>query len=161
MSAAETPIEDRILVAIRRIIRAIDLHSRALLDECGLTGPQLAALQVLARAGGLSGTELARRLQVGQATVSGILDRLEKRGLVARSKNGDDRRAIAVTLTDEGRKLAAAAPPLLQERFRRRLEAIQEWERTMMLAALQRIAAMMDAEEMPASPFLVTGPDRL
>jgi len=153
--------EEQILVSIRRIIRAIDLHSRHLLERCGLTGPQLAALQTLARKGAMSGVELARDLRVGAATVTGILDRLEKKGLLTRSKRGDDRRSISISLTDEGRKLLESAPPLLQERFRQRLAGLQDWERTLLLASLQRIAAMMDAEEVGASPHLVTGPERL
>ena len=44
---------DRALAAIRRIIRAIDIHSRALMKSHGLTGPQLALLNELARSGAL------------------------------------------------------------------------------------------------------------
>jgi DNA-binding MarR family transcriptional regulator len=161
MQKEGNPIEDRVLVAIRRIIRAIDLHSRHLLEECGLTGPQLAALQTLHREGVKSGVELARELQVGQATVSGIVDRLEKKGLVTRGKNCDDRRLIGIALTPEGKQLVEKAPPLLQERFRRELAGLQEWEQTMILSTLQRIASMMDADEVSAAPYLVTGPERL
>jgi len=160
-ASRQTAVEDQILAAIRRIIRAVDLQSRDLLNKSGLTGPQLAALTEIARADGLSAGELARALSVGQPTVTGIVERLERRGALTRSRNGDDRRNVNIAVTEEGRRLLKSAPPLLQARFRRQLASLQEWERTQILATLQRIAAMMDAEALDASPHLVTGPERL
>lgn len=157
----DRPIEEQILIAIRRIIRAVDLHSRNLLETSGLTGPQLAALKAIAQAGKISAGELAKALRVGQPTVTGILERLERRELLTRARNGEDRRSLDIAVTREGRRLLEAAPPLLQERFRQRLADLREWERTQVLATLQRVAWMMEAEDLEASPHLVTGPDRL
>jgi DNA-binding MarR family transcriptional regulator len=150
-----------ILVALRRIIRAVDLHSHRLMDEHGLTGPQLASLQEIVRCGTASARDLARSLQVSQPTITGILDRLERGGLITRTRNGRDRRAIDVAITEEGQRLLTAAPPLLQERFSEELAKLKTWEQTMILATLQRVAAMMDAEDLTAAPHLVTGPERL
>ena len=150
-----------ILVALRRIIRAVDLHSHRLMEEHGLTGPQLAALQEIVRCGTASTRSLARSLHVSQPTITGILDRLERGGLITRTRNGTDRRAIDVAITEEGQRLLAAAPPLLQERFSEELEKLQTWEQTTILATLQRVAAMMDAGDLTAAPYLVTGPERL
>lgn len=160
-TSRETTAEDDILVAIRRIIRAVDLHSRRLAEASGLTGPQLAALKQVARAGTLSAGDLARAMRVGQPTVTGILERLEKRGLLTRTRSGEDRRSVLITVTEAGTQVLQSAPPLLQERFRQRLVHLHDWERTMILAVLQRIAAMMDVEDLDAAPHLVTGPDRL
>lgn len=157
----QTSIEDQILIAIRRIIRAVDLHSRSLLETSGLTGPQLAALREIVRAGSMSAGDLAKALRVGQPTVTGIVERLARRGMLTRVRNGEDRRSVDIAVTEEGRRLLESAPPLLQERFRQRLARLQDWERSQILATLQRIAAMMDVEELDASPHLVTGPDRL
>ena len=89
--------------------------------------------------------------------MTGILDRLEKRGLVQRTRDTEDRRRMTVTATDEGLGLLDAAPSPLQDRFRAEFSKLEEWEQTHMLATLQRIAAMMDAEELEASPVLTTG----
>ena len=62
-----------------------------------------------------------------------------------------------VELTEAGDKLVQEAPSLLQQRFHRELSRLQEWEQTMILATLQRIAAMMDAERIEAVPVLVPG----
>jgi len=152
-------IEDRIVAAIRRIMRAVDLHSRHLAEEHGLTGPQLAILQAASRLGEASSTgALARAVHLSGPTVTGILDRLAKRELVERARNGRDRRSVTITITARGEEVLAAAPSLLQDRFRSELARVEDWEQTMILAMLQRIAAMMDAESLDASPVLVPGP---
>ncbi len=151
-------MENQIVAAIRRIMRAVDLHSRRLADEHGLTGPQLATLQAAASLGESSTGTLARAVHLSGPTVTGILDRLTKRGLVDRTRNGQDRRSVTVRLTSDGDDVLAAAPSLLQDRFRQELVRLEEWEQTTVLATLQRIAAMMDAESLDASPLLVPGP---
>lgn len=154
-------MEHRVLVAIRRIIRAVDLYSRQLLEECGLTGPQLVALEEMSRVEAISAADLARRMQVSQPTVTGILERLQRRGLIVRARNGDDRRSIDVSITKQGLNLLKTAPPLLQKKFCQRLDELQEWEQTLILATLQRVASMMEAEDVDAAPHLISGPDRL
>jgi DNA-binding MarR family transcriptional regulator len=137
------PVERRIITAIRCVIRAFDLHSRRLMEQHGLTGPQLAVLQELDRLGAALSGELARALQVSQPTLTGIVDRLERHGLAARSRNGVDRRTVQVAITDEGRRALQSTPSAMQEGIRRELSTLDEWERTMMLATLQRIAAIV------------------
>jgi len=151
------PLEDQIVVAIRRIVRAVDLHSRRLEENFGLTGPQLAALQQVARLAPTTPTVLARELRLSQGTVTGILQRLDQRGLIARTRSETDRRAIIVEATADGRRLLDTAPSLLQDQFRDSLAKLESWERTQILATLQRVAALMDAERLDASPHLVSG----
>ena len=148
-------LEDRIVAAIRRLMRAVDLHSRRLVDEFGLTGPQLATLQEAARLGPVSATALARAVHLSGATMTGILTRLEKRGYVERTRGATDRRTVLVSVTDVGRDALSRAPSLLQDRFRAALSGLATWEQLMMLANLQRIASMMDAEGLDAAPHLV------
>jgi len=150
-------LEQQIIAAMRRITRAIDLHSRLLLHEQGLTAPQLAALRAIEGSQPVTVGDIARAIHLSQATVTGILGRLEKRGLVTRARGHQDRRSVLVELTAEGTRLVEAAPSLLQDRFRQRLGNLQEWEQTMILATLQRIAAMMDAQQIDASPVLLAG----
>ncbi len=150
-------IEDRIIAALRRIIRAVDLRSRQLVEAYGLTGPQLATLQEAARLDGVSASVLAKAVHISHSTLTGIIDRLERRGMVARVRKGEDRRSVTIRVTDEGAAVLAAAPSLLQDRFRNELAKLEEWEQTMMLGMLQRIATMMDAEGIDAAPVLVTG----
>ena len=150
--------EDRIIIALRRIIRAIELRSRQLVDRVGLTGPQLVTLREIVQSGGATPSALARSIHLSQSTLTGILERLERRGLVTRTPSGLDRRSITMSATRAGEELLRRAPSPLQEHFRARLSELQEWEQTSILATLQRIAAMMDAERLDASAVLVTGP---
>jgi DNA-binding MarR family transcriptional regulator len=156
MSSPE--IEDQIVASIRRIIRAIDLHSRHLVDRFHLTGPQLATLRAARKLGDPKIGDLARAVHLSQPTVSGILNRLEQGGLVLRERSEEDRRTVVIHVTAEGSRILDAAPSLLQERFRSEIARLEDWERHWLLAALERIAFMMDAEGIDAAPILETGP---
>ncbi|MCG8405451.1 MAG: MarR family transcriptional regulator [Phycisphaerales bacterium] len=134
-------IENEIVAAIRKIMRAVDLHSHWLVGEFGLTGPQLATLREAMNMEQASPGALARALHLSQPTMSGILDRLEKRGFVQRVRDGQDRRTVSIKITPEGHHQLAHAPPLLQDRFHRKLTKLEEWEQTQILATLQRVAA--------------------
>lgn len=150
-------LEDQVIVALRRITRAIDLRSRGLMQQIGLTAPQLASLRAIERLQPITGGALARSIHLSQATLTGILTRLENRNLVSRTRSGSDRRTVVVELTEDGRAVLESAPSLLQDSFRRELLKLHEWEQTQMLATLQRIASMMDAEEIDAAPVLAAG----
>jgi DNA-binding MarR family transcriptional regulator len=155
--SSELSIEDQVIVALRRISRAIDLHSRALLQQYGLTAPQLAALRSVGQLQPVSVSGVARAIHLSLATVTGIFNRLERRALVKRSRDGKDRRTVVVELTDAGAKLLESAPSLLQDRFRSELAKLEQWEQTQLLASLQHIASMMHAEEIEAAPVLSPG----
>ena len=150
-------VEQQVIVALRKITRAIDLHSRRLLKQCGLTSPQLVALQAVDRLEPISVGALAQEIHLGQATVTGILRRLEDRRLVSRSRGDADRRSVLASLTADGRRIAQTAPSPLQERFHLELSRLEEWEQTQILATLQRIGAMMGAGDLEAAPLLVSG----
>ena len=72
-------LEDQVIVALRRITRAIDLHSRELMLHVGLTAPQLAALQDIGRLQPITVGALAKSIHLSQATLTGICTRLENR----------------------------------------------------------------------------------
>jgi len=150
-------IEDQIVSALRQVIRRVDLHSMRLVGEYGLTGPQLATLQEAARLNPVSAGALARAVSLSQPTVTGILTRLEKQGLVERSRGETDRRTVTVKVTRAGRSMLARAPSLLQEEFRHELSRLEQWEQLMILSNLQRIAVMMGADSLSTSPYLVSG----
>ncbi len=102
--------DDRVAIVtgLRRIVKALETYSRAVQREFGLTGPQLWAVKVLAR-GQLTAGELAQALAVHQSSVSVLVERLERRGLVRRTRDPDDRRVVHVALTARGAALGARA----------------------------------------------------
>ena len=148
---------DEILVALRRITRAIDLQSKRLVKAIGLTAPQLVVIDTLRKRGDLSPSAIARAVSLSQATITSILDRLTQAGLVERVKSDRGKRVVMARLTDTGRAAGENAPELLQAGFLRSFRKLQPWEQNMLIASLQRIAELMDAEGLDAAPFLDTG----
>jgi DNA-binding MarR family transcriptional regulator len=152
-----TDLNENILRSMRKITRAIDLHSRKLAANHKLTTPQLICLRQLMQHGPLLPSLLAREISLSQATVTGIIDRLEKRGLVQRRRDQPDRRQVRIHLTEEGQKLIKDAPLPLQERFARSLEKLLLEEQLVIQNVLDRIVVMMEAEDVDAAPVITTG----
>lgn len=147
-------IQDQVLAAIRRIVRSVELHSRKLVQSHRLTIPQVLLLKEIRRRGPLPLGDLARIASLSAATVTGIVDRLEGRGLVGRVRGTGDRRQVYVEITRAGEALMATMPPILQESFVQRLQGLEKGEKEQMLSSLERVAALMDAENLDASPIL-------
>ncbi len=157
VSTTQVPVTEAVLTNLRRIARTIDLRSRDLMRRHGLTVPQLVVLREIRRRGAVTGSALARDVSLSQATVTGILQRLEGRQLVAGRRSESDRRRRTLCLTEQGEQLVAAAPEPLQSRFSERLGRLASWEQSMILAALERLVELMEAERLDASPYLATG----
>jgi DNA-binding MarR family transcriptional regulator len=149
--------DEELLVALRKVIRAIDIRSKELSRDVGLTGPQLIVLQQVGKNPGVMVKEIARSITLSPATVTSILDRMESRGHVNRVRSTQDKRKVGVFLTDVGQSLLDKAPLPLQEHFLNRFNAIEEWEQSQMVATMQRIATMMDAQKIDAAPVLEVG----
>jgi len=148
---------EEVLVSLRRVIRATDLHSKHLAKTTGLTAPQILLLQTIRDKGEVTIGELANQMSLSQATVTTILDRLEKRYLVYRERSREDKRKVHAHLTEKGIDVLKEAPIPLQEQFTRQFNDLQEWEQTMIISSLQRVAQMMDAQHIDASPVLDIG----
>jgi DNA-binding MarR family transcriptional regulator len=149
---------EELFVAIRKIIRAIGLHSKQLNKVSGITGPQLMVMQEIAQTKGITAGQIAKHINLSAATVTNILDRLESRHLITRIRSTDDKRRVSLFLTDEGLKILLAAPQPLQDHFIQQFCALAEWEQSQLLSSMQRIATMMDAAELDAAPMLEIEP---
>jgi len=149
-------IED-VLVSLRRVIRATDMHSKYLAKTTGLTAPQILLLQTIRNKGEVTIKEIANDMSLSQATVTTILDRLEKRELVYRERSKEDKRKVHAYLTDKAAQVLKTAPAPLQDQFTRQFDDLQDWEQTMIISSLQRVAYMMDAQHIDASPVLDIG----
>lgn len=148
--------DERILGSLRRIIRAVDLYSRYLALRYSLTGPQLVCVRQLLKHGSMAPGTLAKRISLSPATITGIVDRLEKRNIVTRERSTEDKRKVEIALTPEGRKLVKQMPPPLHESFSRRLEELSEEEQAEIDRVLARIVEMMEAQDMADSPLYAT-----
>lgn len=154
---------DDSLIALRRILRATELFGRELARSAGLTAVQFRVLQVINEKGDCTAKEISQRMRVSQATVTSLVDRLVRQGMVVREKSQTDRRQTNILITENGRRTIEDAPDPLQQRYVRSFEALDDWEQAMLVASLERVAAMLDAAELDASPVLdsgdIRGPD--
>ena len=148
---------EEVLVSLRQIIRAIGLYSKKLSKESGLTGPQLILMRAIEELGKVTIRQLSLHTNMSPATATTILDRLERNGLVKRVRSVTDKRKVHAHLTDKGIALLESAPLPLQESFVTKLQSLEEWEQTLLLSSVQRIASMMDAESYNAAPVLDLG----
>ena len=145
------------LIAMRQIQRRTEQASKKLAAQAGLTPSQLLVMQILAERGEISAGEVSNLTQLKHATITSLVDKLVARGLMARRRCEQDRRRVWLTLMPEGEKAITSAPDLLQETFQARFEGLPDWHQSMLVSSLERIAALLDAEELDAAPILDIG----
>jgi len=148
---------EQLLISLRRVIRAIDIHSKQLSKQSGLTGPQLIVIKKIAELDGPMAKQVANEINLSPATVTSIVDRLEAKQLVKRQRSQIDKRKVELYLSDEGKLLLQESPKPLQEHFIQRYQSLEPWEQSQLLSSVERIASMMDAEDLDAAPVLMVG----
>ena len=105
----------------------------------GLTGPQVSALKILEAVGDLSLSELSFRMSARNSTITGIVDRMERDGLVVRERSATDRRVVKIRATERGREIAGAVPLTSLELFGSALRGLAPKDR----AELRRILRVL------------------
>jgi len=127
-----------VLDSIRRIVRALRVSSRAAEKDVGLSGAQLFVLHKLADGGrALSVNELARRTVTDQSSVSVVVQKLVKRGLVAVSRSREDGRRMEMGLTAAGRKVIGKSSGAAQERLIESLRLMASSKRRQLASLLE------------------------
>lgn len=146
-----------VLALVRRIIRAVDVQSKRVAKETGLTIPQLVVLQAIADLGEVTSGRLSAQVSLSAATVTTILDKLEARGLVERYRNAHDRRVVHARLTTAGAAKLAQTPALLHVRFTDAFGQLPAARQSEILDALEAVADLLDPESTDAAPVLEVG----
>ena len=146
-----------LLIALRKIIQAIDQHSISLKKQFGLTGPQLIILQSVLTNDLLSVTQLSKNVSLSQATVTDITKRLEKKEYITRKRSLTDKRKTNIALTEKGQMILKEVPPFLQEQFTDRFSKLENWKHMMIESSFERVVSMMSAEDIDASPMMIIG----
>jgi len=143
----------QIVQGLRRVVKALHVYSQDVRGAYGLTGPQLWALKTLQQRGRMSVGALAAALAVHQSSISMLLDRLEKRGLVQRLRGGPDRRFVQAELTKRGVTLAGDAPQAAQGRLLHALAAMPAAEVHGIRQLVERLVSAMEAADVNARFF--------
>ncbi len=147
----------RILFALRRIIRSVDVHSRLVASEYGITGPQLACLLAIVEKESITATEIADRISLSASTIIGVLDRLESKELLQRQRDKKDRRLVHVIPTEKGKVLAAKMPYPLKRPLNTALSKMSENEQQRMAEALESLVQYMGAGTLSVDSLLEIG----
>lgn len=114
-------------------------------------------MQILSRTPRIMPSVIAKEVSLSQATVTALIEKLLARGFIRRERDLADKRRVLIDLTEEGHNALNSAPSILQERFECRFAKLADWEQAFLVAALERTASILDAEDLDAAPVLDVG----
>lgn len=137
-----------IIFQIRRLMQAGSMYTKELNKKYQVSAAQLNCLIALYENGPLSSSNIARHIFVKPSTVTGIIDRLEQKGLAKRTRQSLDRRVITIELTPEGHNLAENAPPPIQQKIMDGLRSISTEDAEGILHGLQALTRMLDVQHL-------------
>lgn len=137
-----------IIYQIRRLMQAEELYTKELNKSYRVSAPQLNCLLALYEYGPLPPSQIARYIMVKSSTVTGIIDRLEQKGLVSRVRKSPDRRVITIELTEAGEGLAADAPPPIQKKIVAGLRKLPRDEIAKIVQGLAKLTHLLDVQDL-------------
>jgi DNA-binding MarR family transcriptional regulator len=137
-----------VIFLIRKLIHSAELYTKELNKKYAITSAQLNCLLALLENGPLPPSQIARHMIVNSSTVTGVIDRLEQKGLVRRHRNSPDRRIINIQLTADGKKLAEVAPPPIQQRVVDGLQQMSQRELKQIIISLTKLTKMLDLQNL-------------
>lgn len=146
----------QILQSLRKINRAIDVHSRKLKSSYNITGPQLVCLGIIQNSGSSTVTRIAKEAYLSASTVVGILDRLEQEDYIDRQRDPEDRRNWNIKLTKRANTLLESVPGLLHDGLLQSIKQLPEAEQANIAQSILKIVQLLGAESMNASPMYTT-----
>lgn len=145
-----------ILIKIRKIVRSINLESKKIQKEYGVSIPQVLCLNLLNNSENYQTTqgEIRKFLHLNSSTTSGIINRLENKGLVARLPKSGDKRVVTIALTSKGEKLLNQIPSLLHEQLSKKLQKLDDKTLINVENSLELLVNLLEIGELDASPML-------
>ena len=148
-----------ILIKIRKIVRSVDIESKKIQKEYGVSIPQVLCLNFLHETVNYQATqgEIKKFLNLNSSTVSGIVNRLEKKGLIARLPKSGDKRVVNIALTSAGDKLLGSIPSLLHEQLSEKLQKLDDSEIKKVEESLKTLVQLLEIEQVEASPLITLG----
>jgi DNA-binding MarR family transcriptional regulator len=152
-SPSREPAITEIMQSLRRIFKKIQDYSHEVFNKFGITGPQLWTLKTIYQSDGLPMGELSERMYLHPSTISGVVDRLEKKGYVLRDRGERDRRVVNVRLTPRGKSLARKAPNPVQGKMIYGLKRLKWEDLDRILSSVQTLVQIMEAQKVKVTFF--------
>jgi len=137
-----------IILSIRRLMQARELYKKELNRTYQVSASQLNCILAVYENGPLPPSQIAKHMMVESSTVTGVVDRLEQKGLVRRTRNSPDRRVVNIELTKGGTRLAENAPPPIQQKIIDGLGKLSEKQVNQIVKALQMLTNMLDVQDL-------------
>jgi DNA-binding MarR family transcriptional regulator len=138
----------QIIYSIRRLIQASELYTKELNKKYHVSAAQLNCILTLYEYGPLPPSKIANHMMVKSSTVTGVVDRLEKKGFAERMRNSPDRRVITIQLTEAGKKLAQNAPPPIQQKVVDALKQTENAKKEQIVRSLNMLTGMLDIQDL-------------
>ncbi len=132
---------------LRRLMQAGEHYTKELDKKYQVSAPQLVCLLTLYEHGPLSPSQIAKHIMVNSSTVTGIIDRLEQKGLVQRIRKSRDRRVINIELTEAGKDLSKHAPPPIQQKIVDGIARLPEEDINEIIRGLTKLTYMLESEQ--------------
>ena len=151
-SENESVIQD-IVGSIRKLVRAVYLDSQKMKREFGMTGPQSGVLRLLLKNGSMSSADLSRLMYVTPSNITGIIDRLEKKGLVERVRRERDRRVTLLVLTAAGKELSEGIPDAIEKKLINQLSDLENEHVQILAMAMNQVLNLIDTSGVEEKPL--------
>ena len=147
-----------ILIKIRKIVRSIDIESKKIQKEYGVSIPQVLCLNFLHESSNYQSTQgdIRKFLSLNSSTVSGIINRLEIKGYLARLPKTSDKRIVNIALTLAGNKILSTIPSLLHEQLSEKLQKLDQAKLKSVEESLNTLITLLDIEQVEASPLITS-----
>ena len=147
-----------ILIKLRRIVRSINLESKRVDKELGVSIPQLLCLQFLAEQEDYraNASKLKAFLNLNASTITGIISRLEKKNLVVRLPKSADKRITLISLTTEGISLIQNAPLTFQQKLSEKLQALPPEKLKTIIEGIDLLTEFMEVDEIDDLPIITS-----
>jgi len=148
-----------VLINIRKMIRSINLESKRIQKEHGISIPQYLCLDYINSRESYRATtkDIGSHLNLNASTVSGIISRLEKKGYLAKLPNQTDKRSTHIYLTALGAESVVSIPDLLHEKLTTKLKSLSTDDLESLQKAMELLVKFMEVEDVDASPLIVSG----
>ena len=142
-----------IMQSLRRIFKAIQDYSQEVSQKFGITGPQLWALKTISTSGRLPLGQLSKMMYLHPSTITGVVDRLEKKGHVVRDRVHKDRRIVMVKLTTKGKSTVSKAPNPIQGKMVYGLNRLKQKNLNSIYDAVEKLVEIAEAQNIKATFF--------
>lgn len=136
----------RVVKVLKQVIHTMKQNMGHQFKELNLTGPQGMMVGILVHCGKMKITELSEKLGLSNSTVSGIVDRLEKQGIVERIRSKDDRRVVYVGITPEFQKSSKLHFNAIEKKFETMMNKATPEELETILNGLDTLKRLMDED---------------